>query len=42
MIKSNELESTFKDRAEEIVEDTKDMGWGFHDDLSDIYHEYFE
>ena len=41
MIKSNELESTFKDRAMEIVEDTEDMGWGFHDDLSDIYHEYF-
>lgn len=25
-----------------IVNDTADMGWGFHDGLSDTYYSYYE
>lgn len=34
--------SKFKDRASEIVEETKNIGWGFHDYLADVYYEHFE
>lgn len=36
------LQDQFIDRCEEIVKDTSDIGWGFHDTLSDTYYEYFE
>jgi hypothetical protein len=36
------LLSKFKKRASEIVADTKNIGWGFHDSLGDIYSEYYE
>lgn len=31
--------NNFKDRLKAVVEDTNGMGWGFHDDLGDIYWE---
>jgi hypothetical protein len=31
--------NNFKDRLKAVVEDTNGMGWGFHDELSDIYWE---
>ena len=37
---SAKLEDMFKCRCLEIVNDTAGMGWGFHDQLSAIYHEY--
>ena len=37
---STKLEGMFKQRCLEIVNDTAGMGWGFHDQLSAIYHEY--
>ena len=37
----NSLEKKFRKRCLKIVEDTANMGWGFHDQLSDIYNEYF-
>ena len=37
---STKLEDMFKHRCLEIVNDTSGMGWGFHDQLSAIYHEY--
>jgi hypothetical protein len=32
----------FEDRAYEIVEETENIGWGFHDYLSDVYSEYYD
>jgi len=31
----------FKDIAEKIVNDTSDIGWGFHDYLGDVYYEFY-
>jgi Family of unknown function (DUF6155) len=30
------------DRAEKIMNDTSGIGWGFHDELTDVYHNYFK
>ena len=32
----------FQDRANMIVEDTINIGWGFHDNLADTYYQYYE
>jgi hypothetical protein len=32
----------FKGCAYKIVEDTRDIGWGFHDYLGDVYSEYYD
>lgn len=32
----------FEDRAYEIVEETKNIGWGFHDYLGDVYSENYD
>ena len=34
--------SKYKDRALEIVNETENIGWGFHDYLGDVYYEYYE
>lgn len=31
----------FRDRFKKIVDDTSDIGWGFHDCLGNLYEEYF-
>jgi hypothetical protein len=31
----------FADRAKQIVDDTSGIGWGFHDELGDIYCEFY-
>ncbi|MCD6544319.1 MAG: hypothetical protein J7K34_07395, partial [Flavobacteriaceae bacterium] len=41
MYKEGVLEK-FKDRALEIVNKTKNIGWGFHDYLQYEYHDYYE
>ena len=41
-IQENGLSEIFLTRAEKIMKDTNDIGWGFHDDLSDIYYNFFE
>ena len=41
MKKENLLEK-FKDRAYKVVADTKNIGWGFHDYLYDVYTEFYE
>lgn len=41
-IQENGLNDIFLPRANKIVEDTNGMGWGFHDELSDIYYNYFD
>jgi len=42
LIQENGLNDVFLARANKIVEDTNGMGWGFHDELSDIYYNYFD
>lgn len=39
-IVSSDLTSEFKDRCLKIVTDTTGMGWGFHDQLCEIYYRY--
>ena len=36
------MQEQFEERCRKIVEDTSDIGWGFHDGLGDIYASYFE
>ncbi len=36
----HKLVPNFKERCFKIVNDTTGMGWGFHDQLSDIYYGY--
>jgi hypothetical protein len=31
----------FADRAKKIVDDTSGIGWGFHDELGDVYNEFY-
>ena len=31
----------FENRAAKIVNDTRNIGWGFHDYLSDVYNEFY-
>jgi hypothetical protein len=40
MHKENIL-NKFADRARKIVDDTSGIGWGFHDELRDIYSEFY-
>ncbi len=39
LIAANGLRDEFEDRCRAIVDDTRNIGWGFHDALSDIYAE---
>jgi hypothetical protein len=32
----------FEERCKKIVADTRKIGWGFHDTLSDLYRQYFK
>lgn len=41
-IVENQLQDVFEGRCRRIVYDTSEMGWGFHDTLSEIYGEHFE
>lgn len=36
------LLSEFEDRAYSIVEETSDIGWGFHDTLGDYFYKYYQ
>ncbi len=42
LMSKNKLLAVFQERCEAVVSNTIDMGWGFHDTLSDIYSENFE
>ena len=35
------LSSQYRQRAQAIVDSTSGIGWGFHDELSDIFDKYF-
>lgn len=41
-IVSNDLTSEFNDRCLKIVTDTTGMGWGFHDQLCELYNRYID
>jgi DNA primase len=41
LMKKENLLDKFKDRVMKIVHDTDGIGWNFHDDISDIYGEYY-
>lgn len=36
------MQGQFEERCRQIVADTSEMGWGFHDQLSYIFEEYFK
>ena len=40
-INKESIESLFKDRCETIVNNTKHIGWNFHDSLKASYCEHF-
>ena len=42
IIEKSGLMASFKPRAQKIVADSTDIGWGFHDCLSDLFYQYFE
>jgi hypothetical protein len=42
LITDHNLVDLFKERCRKIVDDTEDMGWGFHDQLYDTYLDYIE
>jgi hypothetical protein len=41
LMKKEDLLDKFAGRAKNIVDDTKNIGWGFHDFLSDIYDDFY-
>ena len=42
LIDKNGLLDKFENRANKIVADTEDIGWGFHDYLGDVYYQHYE
>ena len=40
IVKSN-LVNVFHERLKRVLEKTYNIGWGFPDDMHDIYYEYF-
>ena len=41
-IRKHRLEEQFRDRCARIVDDTRDIGWGFHDALGEAYSDRFD
>jgi hypothetical protein len=42
LITVNGLQDHYQTRSRKIVTDTRGIGWGFHDALSDMYHTAFD
>ena len=42
LITSNDLHEHFQIRCQKIVTDTRNIGWGFHDTLNDMYQTAFD
>ena len=42
LIGQHQLQDQFERRSKQIVEETRGIGWGFHDQLSLLYEETFE
>jgi hypothetical protein len=41
LITASDLRDELEERCQQIVTDSWNIGWGFHDTLSDLYEEYF-
>lgn len=41
-IQANGMQSAYKLRCKLIMDETSNIGWGFHDELSDCYYEFIE
>ena len=41
LMRKNGLLEKFADRAEKIMSDTSDIGWGFHDYITQVYFEFY-
>lgn len=42
LIDKNGLHDKYKNRAYEILKETENIGWGFHDSLSDFYYQIYD
>jgi hypothetical protein len=42
IIYKEQLMDIFKQRSIQILEDTEDVGWGFHESLSEIFYQFYE
>lgn len=42
LMEKNGLLDKFKDRALDIVNETVNIGWGFHDHLADVYYYFYD
>ena len=42
LLSKGDILEKFKDRASIIVDETENIGWGFHDYLSDVFYEHYE
>jgi Family of unknown function (DUF6155) len=42
LITTNGLQDQYRTRCHKIVTDTRGIGWGFHDNLSGMYHTVFD
>ncbi|HLP15970.1 MAG TPA: DUF6155 family protein, partial [Bacteroidota bacterium] len=41
LMKKEQLLEKFQKRAEKMIEETEGIGWGFHDEISDLYGEFY-
>ncbi len=41
LMKKENLLNKFADRAEKVVTDTSDIGWGFHDYLGEVHYDFY-
>lgn len=42
LMANEDILNKFKDRVLKIVNETENIGWGFHDCLGDVYYENYE
>jgi hypothetical protein len=42
LMRKEKILDKFCSRAKKIMDDTEGIGWGFHDDLSSIYSEFYQ
>lgn len=42
LIDEERILSKFKNRVFKVVNETRNIGWGFHDCLCEVYYEYYE
>lgn len=41
LMKKEKILDKFSDRAKKVVNDTSNIGWGFHDELGDVYSDFY-